>query len=83
MNEEFQEWIVKVGKNKKNLDKMMFDDLIKNVVRRLEAEGEEAVMKYLDDNYRKCADSYMVGPKLLASNSKLIRDKLWSMARKK
>ena len=75
----FEEWIVNVSANKHALDKKMFDDLIKVTKGRLEREGFEPTWRWLDQNYIHGIGHKMVGPALLAKNSKEIKDKLYSL----
>jgi hypothetical protein len=79
MKEELREWASKVSQSKKNLDKRMFDDLVKNVLFRLNKNGYEDTFKWLNDNYEKGINHQRVGPYLLATNSKQVKDKLWSL----
>ena len=81
MIEELKRWALKVSENKNNLDRNMFDDLLKNVIFRLNKFGYEEIIKWLNENYEKGINHNMVGPHLLATNSKQIRDKLWSLKR--
>lgn len=81
MIEELKKWAKKVSENKKNLDRKMFDDLMIWVINRLEKEGYDNTLNWLDDNYEKGINNNMVGPYILATNSKQIRDKLWGLNR--
>lgn len=82
MKHLLDEWSEKVSANKKGADKLLFDDLIKIVKRRLEINGYEMTMQYLGDNYIQGKGSTMVGGHFLSTNSKLIKDKLWSLNKK-
>ena len=79
MKLDLEEWIEKVSNNKRGLDKQMFDDLMKNVYFRLEKNGYEHTFNWLKENYEKGIQHKMVGVVLLAQNSKIVKDKLWSL----
>lgn len=81
MNPELIEWAEKVRKGKKDLDQKMFDDIMKQVQARA-ARGEDA-RAWLEKQYKEFAGSRFVGGRLMETNSKLIRDKMWSIERKK
>ena len=75
------DWANKVSKNKKGLDKEIFDGLIKIVLPRLERDGYTKTYNYLNE---KCVKSggrndMMAGVILLRNNSKTIKDKLWGL----
>lgn len=83
MIEELKAWAEKARLNKKGLDKKIFDDIMKIVLSRLEKEGYKPTFDYLQDNCIKGQDSRMNGVILLRNNSKLIKDKMWSLNRQK
>ncbi len=80
---KLKEWAEKVSKTKKELDKDIFDDLIKQTLTRLENKGYEETMKGLKEHYLGGMNHRMVGPKLLSKSSKQVKDKLWSLNRGK
>lgn len=81
MKTKLIEWSKKVSENKKELDKMMFDDLMKNVLAKIELESWEHAQKYVRKN-SKAKGSNMRGPHLLGVNSEIIYNKMWSLERK-
>ena len=60
----------------------MFNDLLMIISLKLEKEGYKDTFDYLGKNYIGGIKSDMKGPYLLAVNSKLIKDKLFSLREK-
>jgi len=75
-------WAKKVSENKSNLDRGMFDDLMKLILVKLDKDGYDDTMRYLNKNYEGGTGSRMVGVHLFSTNSKQIKDKLWSLNKK-
>jgi len=74
------EWANKVSANKKDLDKVMFDDLMKAVLSRIERDGWQKAKDYLKKDMT-AKSSEMVGPRLLGINAEVIHQKIWSLCR--
>lgn len=80
--EELLEWAKKVSSNKKDLDKTIFDELIKATITRLDNVGYHIAFDWLQEHYDKGERNLMNGVILLRNNSKQIKDKLWSLNQK-
>lgn len=79
--ERLIEWAENVSNNKKDLDKMIFDDVLKYTLSRLDNSGFDKTYEWLKENYEKGINNSMKGPVLLARNSEILRAKLWSLKR--
>lgn len=81
MKDKLIEWAKKISANKNDLDKTMFDDLMKAVLGRIDRYGWQNAKDYLLGDI-PAKSSQMVGPRLLGINAKIIYDKVWSLCRK-
>ena len=78
MIDKLKLWAENVSKNKKGIDKRIFDDLLKSVYSRLETSGYDNTIMWLKKNVESTNTQYQ-GVHFLATNSKQIKDKLWSL----
>ncbi len=83
MIDAMTKWAVSVSESKKELDKEMFDLLMKTVLIRLERDGYRETFNYLLANYTERQPSQLIGVILLRNHSRQINEKLWSLKRKK
>lgn len=81
MKEQLQEWAEKISANKKGLDKEMFNEIIKRTIKMLNEKEYQETYNWLNEQYNKGINNQMKGPHLLATTSKTIKDKLWSINR--
>lgn len=73
------EWANKLDSTKTGLDKRMFNEIINLTMAKLLKQTTQEVLEWLQANTMNKTN--MVGPILLANNSKLIKDKVWSLSR--